>query len=97
MKTGRSLRTCLRRGVPADHETQSQVKEEEEAAAGVKALKGGLTQQKDGRETRSDIAEFTIVGTPACKRETRVYARLEDSQQRRTNQGSMQWRMCVNT
>ena len=69
MKTGRSLRTCLSRGVPADHETQSQVKEEEEAAAGVKALKGSLTQQKDGRKTRSDIAEFTIVGTPACKRE----------------------------
>ena len=97
MKTGRSLRTCLSRGVPADHEAQSQVKEEEEAAAGVKALKGSLTQQKNGRKTRSDIAEFTIVGTPACKRETRVFARLEDSQQCQTNQGTTQWRMCVNT
>ena len=66
--------------MPADHEAQSQVKEEEEAAAGVKALKGSLTQQKDGRKTRSDIAEFTIVGMSACKRQTRVYARLEDSQ-----------------
>ena len=97
MKTGRSLRTCLSRGVPADHEAQNQVKEEEEAAAGVKAHRGSLTQQKDGRKTRSDIAEFAIVGTPACKRETRVHARLEDSQQCRKNQGTTQWRMCVNT
>ena len=83
--------------MPADHEAQSQFKEEEEAAAGVKALRRSLTQQKDGRKTRSDIAEFTIVVTPACKRETKVYARLEDSQQCRTNLGTTQWRMCVNT
>ena len=30
--TGRSVHTCLSRGVPADHEEQSQVKEEEEEA-----------------------------------------------------------------
>ena len=61
--------------MPADHEAQSQVKEEEEAAAGVKALKGSLTQHNDGRKTRSDIAEFTIVGTPACKRKRQEYTR----------------------
>ena len=74
MKTGRSLRTCLSRGVPADHKTQSQVKKEEKAAAGVKALKGSLTQQKDGRKTRSDIEEFTIVGRPRA-RERQEYTR----------------------
>ena len=71
MKTGRSLRTCLSRGVPADHEAQSQVKEEDEAAAGVNALKGSLTEQKDGRKTRSDIAEFTNVGTASSAGRTK--------------------------
>ena len=32
MKTGRSLRTCLSRVVPADHEAQSQVKDRKEKA-----------------------------------------------------------------
>ena len=32
MKTGRSLRTCLSRVVPADHEAQSQARDEEAAA-----------------------------------------------------------------
>ena len=32
IKTGRSLRTCLSRVVPADHEAQSQVKDEKAAA-----------------------------------------------------------------
>ena len=32
MKTVRSMRTCLSRGVPADHEAPSQVKDDEAAA-----------------------------------------------------------------
>ena len=45
MKTGRSLRTCLSRVVPADHEARSQVKVKEKSnVAGKKALRGGLTR-----------------------------------------------------
>ena len=32
LKTGRSLRTCLSRGVPADHEARSQVKVKEKSS-----------------------------------------------------------------
>ena len=48
MKTGRSMRTCLSRGVPADHEARSQVKvEEKSSTAGKKALTGGLKRSHD--------------------------------------------------
>ena len=47
VQTGRSAHTCLSRGVPADHEVRSQVKEKRRAAAGVKAFRGSLPQKKD--------------------------------------------------
>ena len=56
MKTGRSLRTCLSRGVPADHEAQNQVKEEE-AAAGVKALKGSPSPNRKTAAKREAISQ----------------------------------------
>ena len=37
MKTSRSMRTCVSRVVPADHEARSQVKDEEAAAERKKA------------------------------------------------------------
>ena len=45
--TKKSREGSRRKGVPADHEAQSQVKEKRRAAAGVKALRGSFTQKKD--------------------------------------------------
>ena len=55
METGRSMRTCLSRGVPADHEARSQVKvREKSSTAGKKAFTGGLKRSRDRIQTRGD-------------------------------------------
>ena len=52
---GRSLRSCLSRGVPAEHEARSQVKvEEKSSAVGRKALTGGLTRSDRRIQKRGD-------------------------------------------
>ena len=52
------MHTCLSRGVPADHEAQSQVKRKTLARRGV-------TLTRPHPEERRDLAEFKSVGTPA--------------------------------
>ena len=55
METGRSMRTCLSRGVPANHEARSQVKvREKSSTAGKKAFTGGLKRSRDRIQTRGD-------------------------------------------
>ena len=48
MRTGRSMRTCLSRGVPADHEARSHVKVgEKSSTAGKKALTRGFKRSRE--------------------------------------------------
>ena len=57
MKTGRSLRTGLSRVAPADHEAQSQVKDEEAAAERKKTDPqnlGGETPACNARKKRQN-------------------------------------------
>ena len=95
METGRSSRTCLSRGVPADHEAQSQVKRKTYATP----------------KERLCTAEFTIAGRSRVQerdtshQHTRTEVTCDSgntrdsktSQQCRMNQGTTQWRMCVDT
>ena len=72
MKTGRSMRTCQSRGVPADHEARSQVKvREKSSTAGKKPLTGPQTMSRQNSE----------MGTPAqpCKRHSSATAPQHNS------------------
>ena len=59
MKTGQFLRTCLSRGVPADHEARSQVRKKD-------SCKSEGTQRRPHPKERLRTAKFKSVGTPAC-------------------------------
>ena len=60
VQTGRSVHTCLSRGVPVDHEAQSQVKRKT-------AAKREGTLRTLHPEERRDPPEFKSVGTLACR------------------------------
>ena len=68
--TGRSAHTHLRRGVPADHEAQSQVKKKD-------SCKREGTQRRPHPRKRQCTAKFKSVGTAA-----RVHARERERERR---------------
>ena len=59
MKTGRSMRICLSRVVPVDHEARGQVKVKEKSSCRSEGTQS--TQKK-----RLYTTKFESVGTPAC-------------------------------
>ena len=68
MKTGRDLRTCLSRGVPADHGARSQVKKKD-------TCKSEGTQKRPHPKERLCTAEFKNSGTIARVQEKHIRTR----------------------
>ena len=91
MKTSRSMRTCLSRGVPADHEARSQVRvREKSSTADKKALTGGLKRSRD-RIQRCGDARTAMQETQQNKKNGRSRSH-QSSRTSRLLQRQRSWR-----